>query len=118
MVLGLGTGGTLATWLRQKYPHLVDSFWSTGGPLSAKMEFLTYLPDVAHTIQVNAGQVCHDRIASAFQRMESIIQSGNASVLEELFNLSEPINLASAQEIGTFFNTMTTLITVYVEYTK
>lgn len=28
---GSGYGGTLATWVRKKYPHLVDGVWSSSG---------------------------------------------------------------------------------------
>lgn len=31
IVWGSGTGGKLAVWARQKYPHLINGAWSSSG---------------------------------------------------------------------------------------
>lgn len=39
ILFGSGYGATLATWARQKYPHLVDGVWSSSGIFSSVSEF-------------------------------------------------------------------------------
>lgn len=37
IVFGAGFGGTLATWLRIKFPHIIDAVWSSSGIFSADL---------------------------------------------------------------------------------
>lgn len=60
--------GSLAAWLREKYPHLVYGSVSTSGPLLAKADFFEYYdvvkaslgaysPDCVDAVQKSIGQV-------------------------------------------------------------
>lgn len=38
-LIGRSYAGTLVTWFRQKYPHLVTVAWASSGPLKAQYDF-------------------------------------------------------------------------------
>lgn len=39
VIVGGSYAGTMATWARIKYPHLIDAAWSSSGPLEATPDF-------------------------------------------------------------------------------
>lgn len=49
IVWGSGYGGTLATWARKKFPHLIDAAWSSSGVFEMHIATLGTLADFRST---------------------------------------------------------------------
>ncbi|GAB0098733.1 thymus-specific serine protease [Sergentomyia squamirostris] len=116
---GVGHGGALATWLRQRYPDLVHAAWSSSAKLNALLNFGEFHTNTAQTIRIYGGQICYDRMANAFSMLEDIWVAEDLEKLVEVFKLCPmdpgdveiiPIELAS----GFFFGTLATAIGIYV----
>ncbi|KAF9794546.1 hypothetical protein SFRURICE_006156 [Spodoptera frugiperda] len=74
-LVGCSYAGTMATWMRMAYPHLVNAAFSDSGPLQAQEEFPEYLEAVATALAEQGGeQTC------------------------------APINAASPLDVATFFS--------------
>ena len=52
IVFGCSYSGTLAAWMRLKYPHLVLGAISSSGPLYAKLNFREYFQVIMYKISV------------------------------------------------------------------
>lgn len=117
-LFGYSTSAMMATWIRLKYPHLVDGVWASSAPLYTIMEYSSYFIHIGMNLRLFGGDECHDRIERAFQRMDDLIESGNTTYLEELFNLYDPIDRNDPQDVGVFFSTFAKLMAFALEYGK
>ncbi|XP_072154558.1 putative serine protease K12H4.7 isoform X2 [Bemisia tabaci] len=105
IVFGGAYGGSLAAWLRYKYPHLVFAAVTSGSPLQAKVDFSEYMQKVSDSLALVNPQ-CVDAIKAANQKL--IDGMSNATKREhyrELFRLCEPLEW-NEKDIMTFFNSL------------
>lgn len=65
--------GSLAAWLRLKYPHLVHGAISSSGPLLAKSDFNEYYDVVTDSLRTYSN-ACVDAVASSIQQVEVLLQ--------------------------------------------
>ncbi|XP_030756791.1 putative serine protease K12H4.7 [Sitophilus oryzae] len=74
IVYGASYSGSLAAWLRLKYPHLVAGAVSHSGPLEAVLEFKEYLQVVLDDFASHSTQ-CLTNIKAAFTELEEVVSS-------------------------------------------
>lgn len=120
IVFGNGHGGRMATWLKQSNPLLIDGAYAVSAPLNVEFEFAEYFEDVAslflnETIIPNAGR-CVERIGLAFYELAEIIESGDTTRINTLFNLTEPLDASDPGDVGSFFQEIILMISTNVEF--
>jgi len=71
VALGGSYPGSLAAWLRLKYPHLIAGAISTSGPLRAKADFYEYL-DVVKSALDTVEPGCSDLVKDALKRVRDL----------------------------------------------
>lgn len=91
LVSGGSYSATMAVWMRQKYPHLVDAAWSSSAPLDAKVDFVEYKEVMTESLRIVGGDKCVKAFEDGFRGMEEIIDSGDFSKLQKDFNLCAPL---------------------------
>ena len=69
--LGGSYPGSLAAWLRLKYPHLVSGSVSTSGPLLAKADFYEYLQVVTESLDTVPG--CVNAVKDGISKLRDVI---------------------------------------------
>lgn len=79
VVFGGSYAGNLATWMRLKYPNVVDAAVSSSAPLKAKVNFLEYLAVFQSSLN---NTNCTDIIKNATEEVQSKIQTNTG--LEEV----------------------------------
>jgi hypothetical protein len=112
-LIGGSYAGSIATWIRQKYPHLVDAVWASSAPLEAKLDFSEFNEVLSESIEIVGGEKCLAIFQSAFEKMEKIVESGNYTKLERNFKLCQP--LETPDDIPHFFYEITDHIAAFVQ---
>jgi hypothetical protein len=103
ILTGCSYSGMMVTWFMQKYPHLVQGVWAMSAPIKVKLDFKEYLEVTTDAIHDIGGSECSEKIESAFNEMEELVNSGNSEELKTLFRLCEPINTTNILDVGTLF---------------
>lgn len=65
--------GSLAAWLREKYPHLVYGAVSTSGPLLAKADFSEYYDVVKASLGTYSAE-CVDAVKRSIDQVEVLLK--------------------------------------------
>lgn len=91
----------MVVWMRQKYPHLVNGVWASSAPVNAEVDFARYKDVMSEAINRIGGDECHGIFKNAFVQMEQVVDSGNASRIDQAFKLCAPLNLT--QDVAHFF---------------
>jgi len=117
IVVGPGYGGTIATWARKKFPHLIHAAWSSSGIFELVVASLNVYDSTSYSIYRTSGAACRDRIQEAFEEAEALIINGTAGGLQESFNLCNPINTTSPNDVSSFFQNFYDLLVVYIQQT-
>lgn len=84
-------GASLATWMRQKYPHLIDGAWASSALLRAVYDFTEQNENVANTLVAIGGLRCYRQLERAYEQIEELIQLGDFETLDRKFNLCTPL---------------------------
>ncbi|XP_001659437.2 putative serine protease K12H4.7 [Aedes aegypti] len=105
ILLGTGYSGAIATWMRQRYPHLVEGAWVSSGQIEARFNFKEYAEEVGELIRDYGSNECYSQIWRAFRTAENLIDAGLGSTVSELFNTCEPIvtDDITMLDVETFF---------------
>jgi hypothetical protein len=112
-VAGGSYSATMAVWIRQKYPHVIDAAWASSAPLDAKVDFKEYKEIMTQSIKIVGGEECLELFEEGFKEMERIIETGNYTKLEEDFNLCEP--LQAPQDLPHFVYEVSDLVANLVQ---
>lgn len=91
----------MVAWMRKKYPHLVNGAWASSAPLSAQLDFFQYKEVMTDAIKKVGGDDCFEIFKNAFIEMERLVKSENASRLQDVFELCDPLDLT--QDVSHFF---------------
>lgn len=91
----------MVAWMRKKYPHLVDGAWASSAPLHAQVDFFQYKEVMTSGITSVGGEDCTEIFEKAFIEMERLVESGNASRIQQVFSLCEPLDLT--RDVHHFF---------------
>jgi len=116
ILVGGSYGGTMAVWMRQKYPHLVTGSWASSAPLVAKVDFVEYKEVMGYAFREIGGQYCYDRLEQAFTEMERLIDIRNASRIEHDFQTCTNIDLNNQLDIWNLFSTFGNSLAGIVQY--
>ncbi|XP_013178441.1 PREDICTED: putative serine protease K12H4.7 [Papilio xuthus] len=101
---GCAHAGSLATWMRLAYPHLVSAAFSDSGPLLAHDELAEYLEVVWEAVRAQGGGACVATLDLALERLfaETLTQEG-ANRVSNMFNTCSPIEGTNPLDTSTFF---------------
>ncbi|XP_066259152.1 putative serine protease K12H4.7 [Euwallacea similis] len=112
IVFGGSYAGTLASWIRQKYPHLVAGAVDSSGPLEAKLDFHEYFQVVRESLATQSDS-CVNNIKEAFDELEELVGGclEDTAVYEDLnsmFSLCTSIEQSEGNEkdLSSLFETL------------
>ncbi|XP_050675734.1 putative serine protease K12H4.7 [Leptidea sinapis] len=103
-LVGCSYAGSMATWMRLAYPHLVDVAFSDSGPLYAQEDFPEYLEVITESLVRQGSQACVDTISLSISTMVELLKSdAGAREVSSLFNTCTEIRPNVSLDISTFF---------------
>ncbi|XP_055609712.1 putative serine protease K12H4.7 [Uranotaenia lowii] len=112
--------GSLAAWLREKYPHLIHGSISSSGPLLAKIDFKEYFQVVIASLQ-SYSKDCTGYIQTAMTQIETMLKHmvGQRS-LSDKFKLCDPVekSISNPLDIQSLFETVAGNFAGVVQYNK
>lgn len=112
--------GSLAAWLRQKYPHLVHAAVSSSGPLLAKADFREYYAVVQDSLAAYK-PACVDAVANAIVQVETMLRHmiGQRG-LTEMFKLCNALEESqnNPKDISNLLESLASLFAGVVQYNK
>ncbi|KAM3968960.1 putative serine protease K12H4.7 [Aphomia sociella] len=104
VLVGCSYAGSMATWMRLGYPHLVDAVFSDSGPLHAQEDFHEYLEVITEALRTQGSEQCFTSIAEAMQQIMSLLETQDgAARVSTLFNTCSTIQASSLLDVATFF---------------
>lgn len=106
IVVGGSYSATMATWFRQKYPHLVNGAWASSGPLHAKLNFFEYMETVGKSIQSVGGSKCYFTLDKAFKALDVLLADKDIGKLTKLFQLCKTFKIDSQMDVWNFFTSL------------
>ncbi|XP_049884972.1 putative serine protease K12H4.7 [Pectinophora gossypiella] len=110
--------GSLAAWLRLKYPHLIHAAVSSSGPLLAKVNFMEYFQVVVNALREKTGDDnCVDQLKLAHEQIEMMMQL-HPEVIEKEFKVCKPFAKASILDMKTFYNAIADDFADLVQYNE
>ncbi|XP_062524740.1 putative serine protease K12H4.7 [Bombyx mori] len=110
--------GSLAAWLRLKYPHLIHASISTSGPLLAKVDFKEYYQVVVDALREKTGDdKCVNELRQAHNEISQLIQH-SPEVIEKEFRVCKPFGLASQNDMKNFYNSIADDFADLVQYNE
>ncbi|XP_058832266.1 putative serine protease F56F10.1 [Topomyia yanbarensis] len=112
--------GSLAAWLREKYPHLIHGAISSSGPLLAKIDFEEYFKVVVDSLEEYSAQ-CVSDIRTAISQIETLLKHmiGQRS-LNDKFKLCDPVekSISNSLDIASLFEAIASNFAGVVQYNK
>ncbi|XP_049882237.1 putative serine protease K12H4.7 isoform X2 [Pectinophora gossypiella] len=117
VLLGCGYAGTMATWMRLAYPHLVYAAFSDSGPLQAQEEFPEYLEVVTTALRGQGGEQCVTAIEDAIAVLEALLDTNSGvAAIQQMFNTCAAIQASSPLDRATFYWAITEAFASLVQY--
>ncbi|XP_038119118.1 putative serine protease K12H4.7 [Culex quinquefasciatus] len=114
VLLGMGYGGAIATWMRQRYPHLVDGSWVSSGQVEARFNFKEHAVEVGELIRDHGDDECYSRIWRAFRTAEALMDAGRTEIVSDMFRTCDAIDEENMLDVETFFYNLKELIQLEV----
>ncbi|XP_059091857.1 putative serine protease K12H4.7 [Tigriopus californicus] len=110
--------GSLAAWLRLKYPHLIHGSVSTSGPLYAKADFFEYLQVVRQALKVTDPE-CGPALEDALQKVDVLSRHRTGwAMISKKFNLCTPFDSTKKHDMANFFENLVGNFEDVVQYNK
>ncbi|OAD55889.1 Putative serine protease K12H4.7 [Eufriesea mexicana] len=120
IAFGGSYAGSLAAWLRSKYPHLVHGAVSASGPLLAEIDFQEYYVVVENAIK-EYSEACIDSIVEANKQFHIMLHHpiGQQGIAKK-FVLCDPIDRGSTKhnDISNLYETIASNFAGIVQYNK
>ena len=102
--------GSLAAWLRLKYPHLIHGSISTSGPLIAQADFPEYLEVVDNAIELTSPQ-CNKLVKQSMKQASKLtLHRMGWNLMSRLFKTCGPFDGSDPKDVS---NIMESLIGKY-----
>uniref|UniRef100_A0A182JHD7 Uncharacterized protein n=1 Tax=Anopheles atroparvus TaxID=41427 RepID=A0A182JHD7_ANOAO len=102
ILLGKAYGGALATWFRQKYPHLANGVWISSGAIEADFAFSGYNEALGESIRQYGSDACYSTIWSGFRVAQNMATLGLTELLSTEFHLCEPLDNDNEMDVRAF----------------
>ncbi|KAG6461332.1 putative serine protease K12H4.7 isoform X2 [Manduca sexta] len=110
--------GSLAAWLRLKYPHLVYAAVSSSGPLLAKVDFSEYFQVVVNALrEKTSSEDCVLVLKEAHKQIDELIKS-KPEIIEKEFKVCKKFNIASSKDMKNFYNSIADDFADVVQYNE
>ncbi|XP_040566173.1 putative serine protease F56F10.1 [Lepeophtheirus salmonis] len=110
--------GTLASWIRYKYPHLIHGAVSTSGPVLAKSDFYEYLIVVDQVFKVTDPK-CGPAVQEGMFEIERLLQHQvGMRELSKMFKTCNTLNANKAKDVSTFIESVIGNFEDIVQYNK
>ncbi|XP_046391148.1 putative serine protease K12H4.7 [Ischnura elegans] len=119
IVFGGSYPGSLAAWMRIKYPHLVHGAVSSSGPLLAKSNFKEYMEVVRASLATHS-EKCVSQVERAIKQITTVIEEDEVEAdLDKLFKLCDPLEPSNdPNDISNFFESLASNWAGIVQYNK
>ncbi|XP_066600225.1 putative serine protease F56F10.1 [Prorops nasuta] len=99
IVFGGSYPGSLAAWMRLKYPHLVHGAVSSSGPLLAQIDFQQYYIVVENALK-SYSEKCVEALLNAHKQFHAMLRHRvGQEGLAKKFNLCDPIDPGHTKKI-------------------
>lgn len=105
IVIGGSYAGSMATWFRQKYPHLAVGAWASSAPLLAKADFGEYKKFAMQAIATIAGEECLDHIAKHMKYMHDQLALNKSDELKKINNLCDDFDFNNKWDVLSWLST-------------
>ncbi|CAH1107855.1 unnamed protein product [Psylliodes chrysocephalus] len=118
IVFGGSYAGSLAAWMRLKYPHLVHGAVSSSAPLLAKLDFSEYLKVVRDALRANSVE-CVNAIKMGIKQIDTLLlQSAGQQIIADKFKYFENIDRSNNKSIdfSLFYNRLKHEFSLVVQY--
>lgn len=112
--------GSLAAWLRMKYPHLIHGAVSSSGPLLAEVDFFDYFRVVDEALESNSER-CLANVKTAHDQVNLLTKHPiGLRQLDESFKLCDPLEtlIKEPKHIANFWDTLANNFAGVVQYNK
>lgn len=112
--------GSLAAWLREKYPHLVHGSISSSGPLLAKANFIEYFKVVEDSLATYS-QNCVNAVRKGIAQVEVLLRHMiGQKTLDDKFQLCTPIekSINNMDDIAGLYEAIASNFAGVVQYNK
>lgn len=110
IIVGGSYSGTMVTWFRQKYPHLVNGAWASSAPLRAKLDFSEYKETVGNGYRKIGSEECYYKIEEIFQRLEDLIENDEVEHLRVLFGLCKEFDGKNKYDVWDFHSSLSDIL--------
>ncbi len=120
IVFGGSYSGALASWFREKYPHIAAGAVATSAPVLAKTNFMAYHEVVGKSLEYVGGSACVEVVAAATVTIEQLLGQGasGTSRLVKDFNVCDTSDLSSKLDQSNFMATLAGNIDGVVQYNR
>ncbi|XP_044750405.1 putative serine protease K12H4.7 [Coccinella septempunctata] len=112
--------GSLAAWLRMKYPHLIHGAVSSSGPLLAEVDFFDYFRVVDEALESYSEQ-CLANVKTAHEQVNLLTRHPlGMRKLDESFKLCDPLQtlIKEQKHLSNFWDTLANNFAGVVQYNK
>lgn len=116
VLIGGHYSGSLAVWMRQRYPHLVDIVWASSAPLVSHINHMEYKQLAAQVYRDLGRDSCYTRLEEGFAQMERMVADGETVELAEMFALCEP--LEHRKDISVFFALTAEVFSLLIQFSE
>ena len=117
LAIGGSYPGSLAGWLRLKYPHLIAGALAASGPVNAKPNFPEYL-EVVDTALKAESEDCSVAVKRAVNKVISLTQNTQSwNKLGKMFRLCQPFD-GSKAGLATLVETLLGNLETVVQYNR
>lgn len=116
IVVGSMYTGALATWFRQKYPHLAMAAWAPSATLHSVVNHSAYKVLGGEAWLELGGLDCFFRLGNGFTEMERMVQTGRVAELTKTFHLCDPIE--TENDFGIFFASVAEVFSFIAEQSQ
>ncbi|XP_054162819.1 putative serine protease K12H4.7 [Oppia nitens] len=115
IVFGGSYSGSLAAWMRAKYPHLVDGAIASSAPIQAVVNFKEYLGVVSKSL----GDKCDEAIREATNQLaEELKRPMGWRTIEKQFKLCDTLNGTVVNDVYNLMQTLASNVEGVVQYNK
>lgn len=115
IVFGGSYSGSLAAWLKLKYPHLVSGSIASSAPLLAEIDFVEYQEVVTKSI----GPKCSNKIQKAISQVQRLLEHPMGwRTLTKDFALCTNLDAKIQTNLNNFLANLVDIVDGVVQYNK